>query len=208
MNTENKILVERTLRVKNAKMSVGDEAFIKFKGDNGIFWTYATLSYLSDELAEFVTRSHPEKEIALIPSNIIQIRDRFDENRELIPFCDNIVDRMLCGELVLVMDENEYKLNKELRTDNPLYKEEKSNIIAFCEKDPDEESVTIHKTVRFPEGLSWEEYYILRQIILEEKENALYDFYSGYDVVEQALEKFEKRTGKRPEEFECSVIEF
>ena len=80
-----RIVIERTLEIGDAKMSEGDEACIRFQttpliGENAAAsnecWMYATLVKLSEDTAWFIFKGRKETGLELRPENILEITDK------------------------------------------------------------------------------------------------------------------------------------
>ena len=79
------IVIERTLEIGDAKMTEGDEAYIRFQisplvGENAAAsnecWMNATLAKLSDDTAWFIFNGRKDTGLELRPKNILEITDK------------------------------------------------------------------------------------------------------------------------------------
>lgn len=80
-----RIVIERTLEIGDAKMTEGDEAYIRFQlsplvGENAAAsnecWMYATLVKLSEDAAWFIFKGRKDTGLELRPENILEITDK------------------------------------------------------------------------------------------------------------------------------------
>lgn len=80
-----RIVIERTLEIGDAKMTEGDAAYIRFQinplvGENTVAsnecWMYATLAKLSENTAWFIFKGRKDTGLELRPENILEITDK------------------------------------------------------------------------------------------------------------------------------------
>lgn len=80
-----RIVIERTLEIGDAKMTEGDEAYIRFQispladehmAVSNECWMYATLAKLAEDAAWFIFKGRKDTGLELRPENILEITDK------------------------------------------------------------------------------------------------------------------------------------